>query len=383
MNKQKTIRILLTGGGSGGHVYPLLAVAEELRRLTKEQSINLELSYMGPSDEYKELLVGNGIGTYGVISGKIRRYASLENILDVPKFFIGFLQALLKMLWIMPDAIFSKGGTGALPVVLAGWFYRIPVIIHESDASPGMTNLLSSRFAARIAVSFERALNYFNPKKTALIGTPIRREVLEDRLPSEEAKERLGFEPEKPLVLVIGGSQGSERINEFVLANLADLIKETQVLHQTGKANYEEVEKLSKAALTGASLKTAEKIRYQAVPYLENNVNIALAAADLVVARAGSGTIFEISAFGKPAILIPLQESANDHQKINAYEFSRSGGAVVIEEPNLLPGIFINQVKVILKDSVLLQKMSAASAQFFKPGAAEIIAKELLRIAQQ
>lgn len=377
----KKVRILLTGGGSGGHVYPLLAVAEELQGLAQERKLNLVLEYIGPKDEYGRLLGSENVAVSYIYAGKIRRYLSIENIFDIVKFLAGFLQALAKVFLSMPDVIFSKGGTGALPVVIAGWFYRIPVIIHESDAAPGLTNLLSSRFAARIAVSFERALNYFNPKKVAWIGTPIRKWLLAERPTKEEAKEELGFNPKEPLLLILGGSQGSERINEFIVSNLENLVKETQVLHQTGRANLAEVERLSRAALMNIPAKKESKTRYQAIPYFEKNVKTAFAAADLVVARAGSGTISEISAFGKPAVLIPLRESAGDHQRINAYEFAKGGGGVVIEEANLLPGIFLNQIKSIIKNTELLDKMGQASGKFFKPGAAEILAREILKLA--
>lgn len=378
------IRILLTGGGSGGHVYPLLAVVEALREIVKERRLDLEMNYLGPRDTYAELLRGVDVRIRAIPAGKIRRYLSAMTLVDIPKFFVGLISALFHVFFMMPDVIFSKGGTGALPVVLAGWFYRIPIMIHESDASPGLTNLLSSYFASRIAVSFERSVKYFNSKKTAWIGTPIRQDLLIDRPPrTYEAKEALGFNPGEPLTLILGGSQGSDRINNFILSNLGSLIKETQILHQTGKANYAEVEKLSRAALIDVPLRDAKKSRYQPVPYFEDNLKTAFAAADLVIARAGSGTISEIAAFGKPAILIPLRGAANDHQRINAYEFSKTGGGIVIEEDNLLPAIFLKQVQNVLKDRNALDKMGLASSKFFKPQAAEIIAQELLRLAQR
>src|SRR3989344_8180094 len=148
------IKVLLTGGGSGGHVYPLLAVAERLRSIAAAENINLDLDYLGPKDEWVKVLAPAHVKIGNVISGKFRRYFSIDNIIDLPKFFLGLVEALIKVYIIMPDVIFSKGGTGALPVVCAGWFYKIPIIIHESDAAPGLTNSASSRFASRIAVSF-------------------------------------------------------------------------------------------------------------------------------------------------------------------------------------------------------------------------------------
>lgn len=373
------IRIILTGGGSGGHVYPLLAVAEALGKSAGAR-IDMELRYFGPAGDYKRILEDAGIKCNSIISGKLRRYFSLLNIVDVPKFFIGLVQAFFKLFWFMPDAVFSKGGTGAFQVVFAAWCYRIPVIIHESDAKPGLNNLLSARFAKRIAVSFECAKNYFNPKKTAWIGTPVRASLLGEKPSREQAKEKLGFAPNQPLVLILGGSQGAQRINELIVLDLKDLTQITQILHQTGTANFSEVQKLSRTALLDAAVQTEIKNRYQAIPYLEDTMKAALSAADLVVGRAGSGTIFEVAAFSKPSILIPLPESVNGHQIANAYEFAKTGAAIVIEEANLLPGIFLTQIRETLKNPELLAAMSLASQRFFKPQGAEIIAEEILKL---
>lgn len=378
------MRILLTGGGSGGHAYPLLAVADALRKSAIQENVQLELRYLGPLDEWSAVLKDAGVEMSSLISGKIRRYFSLLNLLDIPKFFIGIIQSFFKVFWHMPDAIFSKGGSGAFLVVFAGWFYRIPVLIHESDAAPGLANLVSAPFATRIAVSFENAAHYFNAKKVAVVGNPIRSSLLKIKTDQAVAKRELGFDPGRPLIFIEGGSQGSRRINEFTLLALKDLIQAAQILHQTGTSNYADVSKLARTALVAVPLKIEAESRYKPVAFLgAEHMALALSAADLVVARSGSGNIFEIAAFGKPSILIPLRESANDHQKANAYAFAKTGAAAVIEEENLLPGIFMGQVKAIFGNASLLLKMSAASAAFGKPGAAEAIADELLRIGEK
>jgi len=370
-------RVVFTGGGSGGHVYPLIAVAEALQKKVLALNAPTEFIYMGPKDAYSALLESRGMTCVVIASGKLRRYFSAENILDVPKFFIGFIQALFELYFMMPDVIFSKGGTGALPVVVAGWFYRIPVVIHESDAQPGLTNLASSRFAKKIFVSFPRATQFFNKNKVEISGPPVRAELLEGRTTKELAKETLGFDAKAPLLLVIGGSQGSVRINEFILENLAAIIPLTQVLHQTGVANFLEAQKLSRAALIDGT--TAS--RYHAVDYFNDNIAAALAAADVCVARAGSGTIFELASFAIPSILIPLGEAANDHQRVNAYEFSKDGGATVIDESNLLPGIFLNQLKILLDNADARAKMGEMAGKFFAPGGADHIADAIITMA--
>jgi UDP-N-acetylglucosamine--N-acetylmuramyl-(pentapeptide) pyrophosphoryl-undecaprenol N-acetylglucosamine transferase len=366
-------RIVFTGGGSGGHIYPLIAIAEELQARLNENNAPSEFIYLGPSDVYSTLLSAHGVLVQPIVSGKIRRYFSLQNILDIPKFFIGFVQALVKLYFIMPDVVFSKGGTGALPVVVAAWFYRIPIAIHDSDAQPGKTNVASGRFASKVFLSFEKASAYFATDKVQITGSPLRAELLEERMPRDAAKEIMGFDKTQLLTLVLGGSQGAVRINNFVVTNVSQLIADTQVLHQTGVANFADVQKLAQAALGTDYIKN----KYVPIGYLDKDIATAFTAADLVVARSGS-SVFELAAFGLPAILIPLAESANDHQRVDAYEFAKSGAAIVIEEANLLPGIFFTQLKKILDDDALRAKMSAASFAFFIPGAADKIAGELL-----
>jgi UDP-N-acetylglucosamine--N-acetylmuramyl-(pentapeptide) pyrophosphoryl-undecaprenol N-acetylglucosamine transferase len=381
-------RVILTGGGSGGHVYPLLAVADVLQKKAGELGFDYEMIYVGQHDAFTPLFEARGIRIETIAAGKLRRYFSLENFLDVPKFFIGLIQAFWKIYIIMPDVVFSKGGPGALPVVLAGWFYRIPVAIHESDAIPGITNSVSARFARKVFVSFPEAAEKFGrgvsgsdaaseDAKVVVVGSPIRPELLDHRTKPELAKESLGFSSSHPLVLILGGSQGSIPVNNFILTNLPGIMAETQVLHQTGVTNFIETQKLARAALFD---QPPTVNRYLAVNYFTDNYATALEAADIVVARAGSGTIFEIAAFSKPALLIPLAGSANGHQRANAYAFSETGAGEVIEEGNLLPGIFINEIKKILTNKDLREKMSNASSKFFKPGAADAIADAIIKL---
>jgi len=373
----QTFRVVLTGGGSGGHVYPLLAVAEKLKEKSASLNFDLELAYLGPHDPFSAALEGRGIRMKYVLSGKYRRYFSLLNILDIPKIIIGFFQALGKLYVTMPDVIFSKGGTGAFPVILAGWFYRIPVAIHESDSKPGLTNLLSAYFAKRIFVTFESAARYFNPRITTRTGTPVRAELFAAPTTKELARDSLGFGAQSPLLLILGGSQGSQRINEFILGNLAAIVAEAEVFHQTGTANYDEVAKLARAALIDASYKN----RYQAVAYLDDQrYGLALTAADIVVSRSGSASLTEIAAFGVPSILVPHDAGSNGHQSANAYEFSKTGAAVVIEEENLLPGIFLSQLKSLINKPELRQKMATEAAKFYEPQAAEKIVEGILKL---
>lgn len=359
-------RILLTGGGSGGHVVPLVAVAEELKRLAGDR---IKIFYIGPREKLNEEFENREIKVYRIAGAKWRRYFDPRNLIDIPKFFISFFQALFRIYFIMPDVVFSKGGTGALPVVLAARFYFIPVMIHDSDSVPGLVSKISSRFAKKIFISFKTAASYFPKKEVELVGNPIRTEIIVNRPPNTEvAKTRIRLKPEEPLVVFLGGSQGAAAINDFVFNNFEKLVSFAQIFHQVGTTSLNEAERLQNLN---------ERYRYGGFIDAEQ-MKAVLAAADVVVSRAGSAAIFEIASFGKPAILIPLPEGAGNHQKINAYEYERSGAAIVIEQSNLSLGIIKLEIEKILNNPAVRENMSQAARGFSKPEAAEVIAKRIL-----
>ncbi|MCL5016183.1 MAG: UDP-N-acetylglucosamine--N-acetylmuramyl-(pentapeptide) pyrophosphoryl-undecaprenol N-acetylglucosamine transferase [Patescibacteria group bacterium] len=367
------IKILLTGGGSGGHVYPLIAVSQALKTLAAEKGVSLELGYVGSYGGYRAVLENNDIRVYKILSSKLRRYFSLSNLIEFPKFVLGFVQALGRISTFAPDVVFSKGGPGALPVVLAASFLKIPIVIHESDSIPGLTSAITARFAEKVAVSFASSEKYF-PGKTVLTGNPIRKELLQavEGKTTEECKKLLGLSSSLPLILFIGGSQGAVGINNLVLNNIEKLTKKYQVLHQTGKANYDEVsEKLSSKIETNGALKD----RYKPVPYFDEDMPIALCGADLIVSRAGAGSVFEIASFGKPSILISFSRLVQNHQLSNAKEYEESGATLVMEKKELDSDGFISAIDGIMSDSGKREKMSEAALHFLKPNADIEIAK--------
>ena len=351
-------RILLTGGGTGGHIFPLIAVAEEIR---KTDFADVELYYIGPKSPLNGEFLNRDIPVYRIAGSKLRRYFSPVNFIDIPKFFWSILQALFRLYFLMPDAVFSKGGPGALAVVLAARFYMIPIIIHESDSVPGLTNKLSAKFAKRIGIGFEAAANYFDKNKTFVSGNPAREELV-----GGGSKPNSGG---KPLVFVWGGSQGSARINRFVFDNLDALLEKYRIFHQVGEKNVDEAKMFSANA------------GYKFAGFLDlNGMKEAFSEADAVIARAGSGSIFEIAAFGKPSILIPLEEAANNHQKMNAYEYAKAGASIVIEEANLTPNIILSQLENILGDKGKYAVMTAAARKFARPDVAKMISAEIFQI---
>lgn len=331
----KKIRIGITGGGTGGHIYPLLSVCDafSVRRGAYDDT-TVEIHYFGNPGIYWEEFEFRNIKVHPIIGSRLRRYMALENILDMPKFFISIFQALGSLLVTMPDVLFSKGGPGSIPVVFAAWIYRIPVVIHESDTIPGLSNKVCAKFAKRICVAFPESAAFFPEKKVVVVGNPVRKELLQNRMSHSGAKSYWRMEDNLPLTLVIGGSQGSQRINSFIIDNLVELLEKTQILHQVGSQNYQEVEMSMREIL--APVPRELQTRYRAVGYMSvDEMKHALTAADVVVSRAGSGAIFEIASFDIPAVLIPLKESAGDHQRVNAYAYSKMGRAQVLEEENM------------------------------------------------
>jgi len=368
------MRILLTGGGTGGHIFPLVAVARKLREKLGE---DVELLCVGSGSEIeKETMKAEGIPAKYIFAGKMRRYFSALNFVDFFKIPIGLIQSLFILLRFMPDAVFSKGGYVSVPVVIAAWMYRIPVIIHESDATPGTANKILAKFSTKIAVSYPSTQSYFEASKTAIIGNPVRDGINEGN--KDEARKTFGFSESRPVILVLGGSQGSEVINEAIIRILPKLIQHTQIIHQTGGKNYEKV--LHQAGEQGIK---AGRGGYYAAPFLDfEKLKQAYAVSDLVISRAGANIIAEIAANAKPNILIPLEHSAQDHQRMNAYEIAKAGGTLVLEESNLGENIFLEKIEKILFSEELKQNMSQNISAFYHPQAAEYIAEGLIELSK-
>ena len=369
------MKIVFTGGGSGGHIFPIIAICRELRKIYPKK--DLKVVYLGPKDEFGKILLSQeGVKVKTIMAGKIRRYFSISafflNLIDI--FFkipFGFFQAFLYLFISGPDLIFSKGGYGSIPTVLAGWFLGIPIFLHESDISPGMANRFLSKFAIEIFVSFLRT-EYFSQKKMIAVGNPIRREILGGS--KEKARELFKLSEEKPIILILGGSQGAQRINDVILVTLPDILKESELIHQAGSKNFKQVRKEAEVIVFDELRKY-----YHLYPFLkEEELREAYAAADLIVGRAGSGTIFEIAGLSKPSILIPLPEAAQNHQLKNAYAFAQRGATMVIEEVNFTPGFFLGRIRYLFSHPSEMEKMRNSAREFSRSRAGKIIASYLI-----
>lgn len=370
------MRILLTGGGSGGHFYPVIAVAGELRRIAKEKKLlDPALYFMSDTPYDTRLLFENEIMFIRTPAGKLRRYASIKNIFDPIKTFFGVLRSVAAIFRIFPDVVFGKGGYASFPALLAARLFRIPVVIHESDSVPGRVNAWAGKFARGIAISYPEAAAYFPQEKVALTGNPIRRSILAKQ--ADGAFDFLKLRRELPVLLVLGGSQGAQILNDTLLDALPQLIGGWQVIHQTGKEHIEEITGRASVILG----QTGHRERYLPFGYLNDQaLSMAAGAATIALSRAGS-TIFEIAAWGIPSIIVPISDSQGDHQRENAYNYARNGAAVVIEEENFSPNILASQASHLLSNANLRETMAAKARGFARLDAAEKIANELLAIA--
>lgn len=323
-------RIILTGGGTAGHVTPNIALLPRLKEL--QYDIHYIGSYNGIE---KELIAPFQIPYHGISSGKLRRYFSVKNFTDPFRVLKGFHEANKLIRTLKPDVIFSKGGFVSVPVVMAGKHNRVPVIIHESDMTPGLANKLAMSSATKICCNFPETLEHLPKEKAVLTGSPIRQELLSgDR---EAAKKFCGFTSDKPVILIIGGSLGAAAVNKAVRSILPKLLENFQIIHLCGKGKLD-------TSLTGMD-------GYIQFEYIQKELKDLFALTDIVISRAGANAICELLALHKPNILIPLSASASrGDQILNARSFERQGFSIVIEEENLTDDLLLSEINRLYKD---------------------------------
>ena len=368
------MKVLFAGGGTGGHIFPIIAIAREL----KKGNPSLKLYFVGPKKGVDlELFKKEEIKVKRIFSGKIRRYSGfrsrLSDFIDI--FFkvpLGFIQSFFYIFMLSPDVIFSKGGYGAVPSTLAAKILQVPILLHESDIVPGMANRFLSRFALEIFTSFPKT-KFFPSEKILCVGNPVRKNLF--IVPSrEEILNCIKLKGEKPVIFILGGSQGSEKINDFVLQIIPRLLSTFEVIHQCGTANYKNI-----SVEADFLIPQKEKDSYHLFPFLdEEEMRCAYHSADIIVSRAGSGSIFEIAAVGKPSILVPLPGSAQNHQSKNAQLYSDLGCAIITEEENLTPNLFLQKAVALMKSPSVRQNMTNQAKRFAKPRAAKIIAEYII-----
>ncbi|MEK7582344.1 MAG: UDP-N-acetylglucosamine--N-acetylmuramyl-(pentapeptide) pyrophosphoryl-undecaprenol N-acetylglucosamine transferase [Patescibacteria group bacterium] len=370
-------RILLIGGASGGHVYPLLAVAKSLQAHAQQKNINVRLLLIGANRGFLERAAQEGGFAFKhIIAGGLRRYASPLLFLDLIKIPIGFIQALWYLFWFMPDVVFSKGGYDSVALVLVAKLFFIPVYLHESDSIPGLANRIVTRFVNIVFISFKSAEKYF-PGKAMLVGNPVRMDLFgADR---GAALESFNFSGNTKTLLILGGSQGAKVINDIIANSLVELVKDYQIIHQCGDSQYESVRAIVDTFIKEGKESYGSLIesRYRLYPFLNvKEMAMAYAACDIIISRSGAASLFEIAQVGKPAIIIPLQQASRGEQITNAIEFAKAGLAI-LEGANITTHILINQIQSLLEPARYLD-VSQKVKTFATPGAADAIASRVL-----
>jgi len=308
-------KIIMTGGGTAGHVMPNVALFPGLKKS------GYIIEYIGSKEGIeKGIIEKEGIKYFGISSGKLRRYIDLKNLSDPFKVLKGILDAYLIIRKEKPDIVFSKGGFVSVPVVIGAHMNGVPVIAHESDITPGLANRISEPYCTKICVTFPESLASIKGDKGVLTGTPIRAEILNGN--AATGREMCGFNDDKPVILAVGGSQGSRIINDNFRAGLDELLKKYNAVHICGKGNLDD----SLSGLEG----------YKQFEFLSDDLKHIFAAADIVISRAGANSIFELLALRKPNLLIPLsKKSSRGDQILNAESFRKSGYSMVLNEEDL------------------------------------------------
>ncbi|AYD40736.1 undecaprenyldiphospho-muramoylpentapeptide beta-N-acetylglucosaminyltransferase [Clostridium fermenticellae] len=349
-------KIIMTGGGSAGHVTPNLALIPKLKKM------GYEVQYIGTEDGIERKIIEKQHIKYHIISsGKLRRYFDIKNFTDPFKVIKGVVQSIIIMKKEKPNIVFSKGGFVSVPVVIGANFNKIPVIAHESDITPGLANKLSAPYCTKVCVTFPESQKYIKDNKAVLTGTPVREELINGS--SIIGKRICGFNDKKPVLLVIGGSLGSKFINDTVRENIDNLIKKYNIIHICGKDNVDN------------SLNS--KNGYVQFEYVNDELPHIMNSADLVVSRAGANVIFELLALKKPNLLIPLsKKSSRGDQILNAKSFEKSGYSIVIQEEELNGELLVQKLEELRKNRAkYVKNMESSSIKNGVDKIVELIAK--------
>ena len=370
------VKLAITGGGTGGHLSPAVAVIEVLQSLAGRE---LELLYLGSRDGAEARVIPvMGVRYVAISTGKLRRYLSVENLVDLFRVPLGVAQSLVHLARFRPGALLATGGYVSVPPVIAAWCLRRPVLLHEQTGSLGLANRINARFATQVALSVPGSERGLRGTNWVLTGNPIRSVVRDGS--RERAARRFQLDLALPTVYVTGGAQGAHAINKLVRGSLPELLERVQLIHQCGdsggtNADYEAL--LQQAYDLPADVRG----RYVLLRYIGQEIGDVYAISDLVVGRAGAGTVNEIAALRKPSILIPLPHAAGDEQRHNARRLAERGAAVVLEEAELTPESFAESVLTLATDRERLDQMSRAAGDSSFDDPARHIANLLLRLA--
>ena len=372
------MRIVISGGGTGGHIYPALAVARALM-----QRYEAEVLFIGDANGLETRIVpAAGVPFVTITAGKLRRYLSPRTLTDLGRVPLGMAQALRHVARFRPDAAFTSGGYVSVPAGMAARAHRVPLLMHQQDVPPNLANRLLTPVATRISVSFAQSLRYFPAGRTTLAGNPVREEVL--RMQGAERaplKAQFGLDPALPLVLVTGGSQGARHLNLEVARALPLLLPRCQVLHISGTLTHDATRALADETLQATPHLRA---RYLLYPYLEGEMPAALAASDLVLCRSGAATLAELAVLGRGSVLVPLPPGfTGSPQAINAETFCQAGAAEMLLDRDLTTETLSALLFPLLADSARREAMGNAARTLGHPDAAATLAEAVAALASK
>lgn len=358
------LKYIISGGGTGGHIYPGIAIAKKI----KENQPDAGIIFVGSKNGLeKKLVPKEGFKIRLITVEGLNKKFSIKTISSIFKVFKGYFEASKIIKEYKPDCVIGTGGYVCGPVVLSAALSGIPTLIHEQNAIPGMTNKILSHFVSKIAITFKESDNHFPKNKVIFTGNPIRSQIL--KINKRKSREILKFDDTKPMLLVVGGSRGARNINDAVIEIIPEIIKEDiQLLFITGDNQYDYVmDKINKSNINLTKIKNIK-----VVPYVYN-MQDALGACDLIVSRAGATILAEITAIGIPAILVPSPYVANNHQEYNAMSIEESGAAIVIKESQLKENVFKEQILNIINNKKMLSSMSENSKKIANINASDKI----------
>lgn len=376
-----TLRMIVTGGGTGGHTYPALTTINALQARLAETGTAPELLWVGVASGLEaKVAARNGIPFKAITTGKLRRSPNprelARNVVDAFRIPLGIAQAALTVARTRPAIVLSTGGFVSVPIGLAAAVFRVPYLMHEQTLSLGLANRILARFATRILLSHEASLDHLPPRarrRAVVTGNPVRPTVLNGN--PAKGLAAYGLDPSVPVVLVTGGASGAQQINRMLAGVLPDLLRHCQVVHQCGSLNHAEMQQVAH------ELPAQVAHRYHVVDFIHDELPDLLAAAAIVVARSGAGTVAELTALGKASILIPYPVSAGDEQRITARHLEKQGAAVMLDGDQATPGHLHAAITSLLADSHRRTAMSQAATAHGRPDAAIRVVTEILTVS--
>lgn len=376
------IRVIVTGGGTGGHTYPALTAIRTLRARLAEAGTEPELLWVGVAHGLEaRIATQEGVPFKAITTGKLRRSPNARelwrNVVDAFRIPLGVLQAILTVLRVKPAVVLSTGGYVSVPIGVAAWLFRRPLVMHEQILTLGLANRILARLATRVLLSHESSVTHLPARarsRAVVTGNPVRPEVLAGD--PQRARVGYGLDPRLPLVFVTGGAQGAVQVNNLVTEILTDVLPYCQVLHQCGEYSFERMTEVA------AALPEHLRARYRVVDYIHGELPDVLAAADIVVARSGAGTVAELTALGKACILIPLIPTGGDEQRRTARHLAEAGAARMLAGPDATGARLRDEVLTLLKDPVQRRLLADTARGHGRPDAADSVVREVIDAAR-